>query len=86
MNNMKYKIGQIIEFKSDHTIKLANGGCVLVKKGDRAQVLKKIDAATGQILYLTGEAAGKSQYTFMQVEETVNEDDIAKMIMKELNN
>lgn len=83
---MKYKIGQIIEFKSDHTISLANGGSVLVKKGDKAQVLKKIDDTTGQILYLTGAAAGKSQYIFMQVEETVNEDDIAKMIMKELNN
>lgn len=82
---MKAKIGQIISFSADRKINLKNGATVTVKKGDRAQVLKKIDDTTGQILYLTGEAAGKSQYIHMEVDDTIDEEAIAKRIMDELN-
>ncbi len=82
---MKAKLGQIIAFRSDHKINLAKGGTVTVKKGDKAQVLKKIDDSTGQILYLTGEAAGKCQYISMEVDDNIDADTIAKKIMEELN-
>ncbi|MBU5593201.1 hypothetical protein KQI89_15740 [Clostridium sp. MSJ-4] len=82
---MKAKIGQIITFKTDHKINVKSGGTALVRKGDRAQVLKKIDDTTGEILYLTGEAAGKSQYVRLEVDENIDEDAIAKKILEELS-
>lgn len=81
---MKAKIGQIITFKADYKISLKNGGTALVKKGDKAQVLKKIDETTGEILYLTGAASGKSQYIRLEVDENIDVEDITKKLIEEL--
>lgn len=81
---MKAKIGQIITFKADYKISLKNGGTALVKKGDKAQVLKKIDETIGEILYLTGDASGKSQYIRLEVDESIDVEDIAKKLIQEL--
>lgn len=75
------KIGQIIEFQQDKKIKIQGGGTLLVKKGDRAQVLRKVDEGTGEILYITGAAKGKSQVIAIDVDETIDSDGIAKKIM-----
>lgn len=82
---MKAKIGQIITFKSDRNISLKDGTTITIKSGDKAQVLKKIDDTTGQILYLTGEASGKTQYLYMEIDGVIDADDIAKRIMQEIN-
>ncbi|MCR3761496.1 hypothetical protein [Clostridium felsineum] len=82
---MKVSIGQVIEFKTDHYISLGVGGKLLIKKGDRARVVKKIDNITGEVVYLTGEAAGKCQQLMLEVNDDLDADAIAKKIMKELN-
>lgn len=81
---MKVSIGQVIEFKTDHYISLDLGGKVLVKKGDKARVTKKINDITGEIIYLTGAAAGKCQELMIEVDDNIDADAIAKKILREL--
>jgi hypothetical protein len=83
---MKAKLGQDIKFKHDHKIKLASGGTVLVKAGDTAKVIKKIDDSNAQIMYLTGAAKGKYQNIQLQVEDALNADEMAKKILGMMNN
>jgi len=79
------KIGQVIELQETKKIQVQEGGTVTVKKGDRAQVLRKVDEGTGEILYLTGEAEGKSQIIRINVDENIDNEGIAKKIMEMLN-
>ncbi|WP_373897332.1 hypothetical protein ACER0A_013690 [Haloimpatiens sp. FM7315] len=81
---MKVKIGKVIVFNSDHEIGIKGGGRALVKKGDKAQVLRKVDETTGEILYLSGEAKGKSQYVKIEVDDDIDVDEIARKLMEEL--
>ena len=46
--------------------------------------MRKVDEGTGEILYLTGEAKGKSQIVAIDVDEEIDSDDIAKKIMSML--
>lgn len=82
----KVKIGQMIKFQSDHYISLEKGGKVLVKKGDTARVLKRVDEKTGQIMYLTGAAKGKYQNLMLEVEDDLDADAIAKQILNDIQN
>jgi|GEM_PF-2628002 hypothetical protein len=82
----KVKIGQMIRFQSDHYISLEKGGKILVKKGDTARVLKRVDEKTGQIMYLTGEAKGNYQNLMLQVENDLDTDAIAKQILNDIQN
>lgn len=82
---MKLKLGQEIKFKTDHTISLAKGGTALVKKGDVAKVLKKVDDSTAEIIYLTGEAKGYSQNILAEVDAAIDKDAILKKLLKELD-
>lgn len=82
----KVKIGQTIKFQSDHYISLEKGGKILVKKGDTARVLKKVDEKTGQIMYLTGAAKDKYQNLMLEVEDDLDADAIAKQILNDIQN
>ncbi|MFL0252191.1 hypothetical protein ACJDT4_17395 [Clostridium neuense] len=82
----KVKLGQVIRFQSDHYISLEKGGKVLVKKGDTARVIKKVDEKTGQIMYLTGQAKGKYQNLMLDVENDLDADAIAKQILNDIQN
>lgn len=82
---MKVSIGQVIEFKTDHYINLDLGGKILVKKGDKARVTKKINDITGEVIYITGAAAGKSQQLMMKVDDNLDADAIAKKILREMH-
>lgn len=82
----KVKLGQMIRFQSDHYISLEKGGKILVKKGDTARVIKKVDEKTGEIMYLTGEAKGKYQNLMLQVEDNLDADAIAKQILNDIQN
>lgn len=81
---MKVKLGQEIKFKADHSISLAKGGTALVKKGDVARVIKKVNDSTAEIVYLTGEAKGYSQQILAEVDATIDKDAILKKLLKEL--
>lgn len=81
---MKVKLGQQIEFKKSHYISLAKGGKAKIKVGDKAQVLRKINETTAEILYLTGEAKGLSQNIKLEVDDTLNTDSIVQKILKGL--
>jgi hypothetical protein len=81
---MKVKIGQQIKFTKDHKIQLARGGNAIVKAGDKATVMKKIDNDTAEIVYLTGEAKGMSHNVALEVDDDLDYDAIAKKIMSEL--
>lgn len=83
---MKVKIGQEIKFKKNYSISLAKGGTALVKAGDTARVLKKVDDETAEIVYLTGEAKGYSQQILLEVDDTLDTDAILKKLLKELDN
>lgn len=82
---MSVKLGQQIKFKKDHTIQVAKGGEVLVKSGDMARVVRKVDEKTAEIVYLTGEAKGLSQNILLEVENSLDVDSIAKKIMDNIN-
>lgn len=82
----KVKLGQVIRFQSNHYISLEKGGKVLVKKGDTARVIKRVDEKTGQIMYLTGEAKGKYQNLMLNVEDDLDADAIAKQILNDIQN
>lgn len=82
---MKVKLGQDIKFRKDHKIKLASGGTALVKAGDTAKVIKKIDDTTAQIMYLTGAAKGKYQNIQIEVDDSFDADEMAKNILKLMN-
>lgn len=82
---MKVKLGQQIQFKKDHQIQLAKGGTALVKAGDAARVVRKIDESTGEIVYLTGQAKGLSHKIPLEVDDTLDTDSILKKIMSELD-
>ncbi|MBP2031853.1 hypothetical protein J2Z42_000518 [Clostridium algifaecis] len=81
---MKYKIGQEIKFEEDFLLPLQNGNKVKVLKGDTAVVVRKIDDNSGEILYMTGKASGKSQVINIEVDSNIDSDYIAKKIMGEL--
>ncbi|EJO5348406.1 hypothetical protein NRP93_002530 [Clostridium botulinum] len=81
---MKYKIGQEIEFTNSFIVELRKGGKVKVASGDKAMVVKKIDATTGEIVYTTGEAKGLSQNIQIEVDEELNEEELAKKILEEM--
>ena len=83
---MAVKLGQQIQFRNSHTIEVAKGGTVLVKPGDTARVVKKIDEKTAEIVYLTGEAKNLSNRIPLEVDDTLDTDAIVKKIMDELNN
>jgi hypothetical protein len=83
---MKVKLGQQIQFKKEHKIQLAKGGTALVKVGDSARVMRKIDEETAEIVYLTGEAKGLSHKIPLEVDDNLDTDSIVKKIMNELNN
>jgi hypothetical protein len=82
---MKAKLGQQITFTQERRIKLAKGGTVLIKTGDTARVVKKIDDSTGEIVYLSGEAKGMSQQITMEVDDNLDVDSILKKVMNGLN-
>lgn len=81
---MKYKIGQKIKFTENFTIEVQNGKKVRVENGDTAMVVRKVDKTSGEILYITGEAAGLSQTISIEVDDNVDTDYLAKRIMDEL--
>lgn len=81
---MKYKIGQEIVFTKDFMINTESSGKVKVRKGDKARVVRKINETTGEIVYLTGDAKGKSQNIKIEVDDNLDADAIAKRIMEEL--
>ena len=80
----KYKIGQQIEFISNHTIETSKGKKLTIVKGDKAMVVKKIDNNTGEIVYTTGEARGFSDKLNIEVEDNIDVDEIAKRILSEI--
>lgn len=81
---MKYKIGQTIKFTKAFTIDSSNGGKISVKAGDEARVVKKVDENTGEIVYISGDAKGKSQYIKIQVDDCIDGDSIAQRILGEI--
>lgn len=81
---MKYKIGHEIEFTQGFWLPLEGGKKVKVLKGDKAVVVKKIDDDSGEILYMTGEASGKSQIINIEVDDQIDADYLAKQIMEGL--
>jgi hypothetical protein len=82
---MKAKLGQQIKFTQERRIKLTKGGTALIKSGDIARVVKKIDDNTAEVVYLSGEAKGMSQQIAMEVDDNLDVDSILKKIMNELN-
>lgn len=82
---MKVKLGQQIKFKVSHKIPLAKGGTALVKVGDIATVVKKIDNKTAEIIYSTGEAKGLSYKIHVEVDDTLDADLIAKKILSKMS-
>ncbi len=82
---MKVKLGQTIKFTKDHKIQLSIGWKALVKCGDTAQVLRKIDEKSGEILYLSGEAKGLSQIVAIEVDDSLNINAIAEKLLRQLN-
>lgn len=81
---MKVKLGQQIRFKKDHTIHLAKGGTALVKAGDSATVVKKVDDETAEIVYSSGQAKGFSQNIHLKVDDTLDTDLILKKLLSDL--
>ncbi|ADK13514.1 MULTISPECIES: hypothetical protein [Clostridium] len=81
---MKYKIGHEIQFTQSFWLPVEGGKKLKVLKGDKAVVVKKIDDNSGEILYMTGEASGKSQVINIQVDDEIDGDYIARQIMEEL--
>ncbi|APQ76928.1 hypothetical protein EXM36_17455 [Clostridium botulinum] len=81
---MKYKIGQEIEFTNSFAVELRKGGAVKVDPGDKAMIVRKIDDNTGEIVYTTGNAKGLSQNIQIEVDEALNEEELAKKILEEM--
>lgn len=81
---MKYKIGQKIEFTNSFTVELEKGKKARIVKGDKAMVVRKVDENSGEIVYITGEAAGLSQVIAINVDEKVDADYIAGKIINDL--
>lgn len=75
---MKYRIGQEIEFTNEFVVELSKGGAVKVVPGDKAMVVRKIDNNTGEIVYTTGNARGLSQNIQIEVDEVLDEKELAK--------
>ncbi|MFD3156411.1 hypothetical protein ACFIJ5_06050 [Haloimpatiens sp. FM7330] len=82
---MKLKLGQKIVFKKIHKIKLPNGKYIVVKKGDIAQVIKKVNSTTAEITYLTGEAKNYSENIKAEIDDTFNADLAAQKILNMIN-
>ena len=82
---MKVKLGQEIQFRTSHKVEISKGGIALVKPGDRARVVKKIDEKTAEIVYLTGEAKDLSNRIPLEVDDTIDTDSMVKKIMYKLN-
>lgn len=78
---MKFRLGQIITFNKDKKISVEGGGTLIVKSGDKAQILRKVDDETGEILYITGDAKGKSQIVSIAINDKIDSDVIADKIM-----
>lgn len=81
---MKYKIGQRIEFTDNFIIEVQNGKKAKIEKGDTAIVVRKVDKTSGEILYITGEAAGLSQTIAIEIDDNIDADYLAKKIMENL--
>ncbi|WML35048.1 hypothetical protein [Clostridium sp. OS1-26] len=81
---MKYKIGQKIEFTNNFTVELEKGKKARIVKGDKAMVVRKVGENSGEIVYITGEAAGLSQVIEIDVDEKVDADYIAGKIINDL--
>lgn len=81
---MKYKIGQKIEFTNNFTVELEKGKKARIVKGDKAMVVRKVGENSGEIVYITGEAAGLSQVIEIDVDERVDADYIAGKIINDL--
>ncbi|KOR23771.1 hypothetical protein ACFLKB_01015 [Clostridium sp. FAM 1755] len=81
---MKYKIGQEIGFTNEFVVELRKGGSVKVVPGDKAMIVRKIDDNTGEIVYTTGNAKGLSQNIQIEVDEVLNEEELAKKILEEM--
>lgn len=81
---MKYKIGQKIEFTNNFTVELEKGKKARIVKGDKAMVVRKVNENSGEIVYITGEAAGLSQIIAINVDEKVDADYIAGKIINNL--
>lgn len=82
---MKAKLGQQIRFTKDYKIQLAKGGTALVKAGDTATVVRKVDKETAEIVYLSGEAKGMSQNIPLEVDDTLDVDSIVEKLRRELD-
>ncbi|MDP4178222.1 MAG: hypothetical protein Q8900_07805 [Bacillota bacterium] len=82
---MKIKLGQQIIFQKDHKIQVAKGGTIIVKAGDKARVVRKVDEKTAEIVYLSGEAKGLCQNIALEVDDDLDADSIAKKILEELS-
>lgn len=80
----KYKIGEKIQFTQNAVIETNKGKKVKIKKGDEAMVIRKVDDECGEIVYVTGEAAGLSQVIAIEVDGELNANYFAKKIMEEL--
>ncbi|OFI07423.1 hypothetical protein CLOACE_02510 [Clostridium acetireducens DSM 10703] len=81
---MIFKIGQKIQSQSNCKISLSSNKKVLIKKGDIAQIVRKLDNDTAEIIYLTGEAKGQTQHIKIQVTDSLDVDLIAKKILNEI--
>ncbi|AWI06079.1 hypothetical protein [Clostridium drakei] len=80
----KYKIGEKIQFTQNAVIETNKGKKVKIKKGDEAMVIRRVDDECGEIVYVTGEAAGLSQVIAIEVDGELNTNYFAKKIMEEL--
>lgn len=81
---MKLKLGQKIQITSDFNLELQTGGVAKVKKGDIAQIVRKIDDTTAEVVFVNGEAKGKSKNLEIEVDDDINADEIAKKIMQKI--
>ena len=81
---MEVKIGQQIKFTKSHKVPTAKGKTLVVKAGDVARVIKKVDDTTGEIVYLTGEAKGYSHKVPLKVDDSLDADAIAKKILSDI--
>ncbi|MDD3223611.1 MAG: hypothetical protein PHX70_02710 [Clostridium sp.] len=56
----------------------------MIKAGDTATVLKKVDQETAEIVYSSGQAKGFSQNIHLKVDDTLDADLISKKILSNL--
>lgn len=81
---MKLKLGQKIQITSDFNLELQAGGVAKVKKRDIAQIVRRVDSTTAEIVFVNGEAKGLSKYIELEVDDEINAEEIAKQILREI--